>query len=106
MENIISIGFTKKPHGLKGEIKLHIEEKYVEDIMSAEMLILDIKGKKTPFFIEDMRVGNAIIAKFEEVNTPESAAAIASKEVFLRQTDLIPDEEREIEIEKYLLNSV
>ncbi len=100
MENIISIGFTKKPHGLKGEIKLHIEEKYVEDVMNAELLILDIKGKKTPFFVEDVRFGNAIIAKFEEVNSPEGAAAIASKEIFLRESDLIPEEEREIEIEK------
>lgn len=93
------IGATKKPHGLKGELKLYVEEKYVEDLMNAEILMIDIKGRPTPFFIEDIRFGNNIIAKFEDVNTPEAAMSIANKEISLRESDLIPDDEREIEIE-------
>ncbi len=99
MDKIVSIGYTKKPHGLKGEIKLHLEEKYVEDILNTEIVLIDIKGKKTPFFVEDMRIGNNIIAKFEEVDTPEAAMSIAAKEIFLREQDVIPDTEREIELE-------
>ena len=99
MDKIVSIGYTKKPHGLKGEIKLHLEEKYVEDILNTEIVLIDIKGKKTPFFVEDMRIGNNIIAKFEEVDTPEAAMSIAAKEIFLREQDVIPDAEREIELE-------
>ena len=75
MDKTISIGFTKKPHGLKGEIKLHIEEKYLEDMLNTDIVLLDIKGKKTPFFVEDVRVGNNIIAKFEDINTPEGATS-------------------------------
>ncbi len=99
MDKSIKIGATKKPHGLKGEIKLFIEERYMEDLMYAEILLIDIKGRQTPFFVENMRVGNNIIAKFEDVNTPEAAMAIANKEIFLRENDLIPDDEREIELE-------
>lgn len=99
MNKTVSIGFTKKPHGLKGEIKLHVEERYLEDLLNADIILLDIKGKQTPFFVEDIRVGNNIIAKFEDVDTPEGAVAIASKEIFLRESDLIPDDEREIEID-------
>lgn len=99
MNKTISIGFTKKPHGLKGEIKLHVEERYLEDLLNADIILLDIKGKQTPFFVEDIRVGNNIIAKFEDVDTPEGAMAIASKEIFLRESDLIPDDEREIEVD-------
>lgn len=99
MDKVVSIGYTKKPHGLKGEIKLHLEEKYVEDILNTEIVLIDIKGKKTPFFVEDMRIGNNIIAKFEEVDTPEAAMSIAAKEIFLREQDVIPDGEREIELE-------
>jgi 16S rRNA processing protein RimM len=96
---LIQIGFTKKPHGLKGELKLHVEDKYLEDLMNADVVVLQIKGKPTPFFIEDIRVGNAIIGKFEDVNTPEAALSIANKELSLREEDIIPDEEREIEVE-------
>ncbi len=99
MEKTILIGSTKKPHGLKGELKLYVEERYVEDLMNAEILMIDIKGRPTPFFIEDIRFGNNIIAKFEDVNTPEAAMSIANKEMSLRESDLIPDDEREIEIE-------
>ena len=99
MDKTFLIGATKKPHGLKGELKLYVEEKYVEDLMNAEILMIDIKGRPTPFFIEDIRFGNNIIAKFEDVNTPEAAMSIANKEISLRESDLIPDDEREIEIE-------
>jgi 16S rRNA processing protein RimM len=100
MENTISIGHTKKPHGLKGEIKLAIEERYIEDLMLTEIILLEIRGKKTPFFIEDVRVGNNIIAKFEDIDTPELALSISSKEIFLRATDLLADDEREMIMEK------
>ena len=99
MDKTILIGATKKPHGLKGELKLYVEERYVEDLMNAEILMIDIKGRPTPFFIEDIRFGNNIIAKFEDVNTPEAALSIANKEISLRESDLIPDDERVIEIE-------
>ncbi|MBL7818664.1 MAG: 16S rRNA processing protein RimM [Saprospiraceae bacterium] len=104
--NLVQIGFTKKPHGLKGEIKLHIHDQYLEDVMNTEVVILQIKGKPTPFFVDDIRVGNAIIGKFEDIDTPEAALSIANKELFLREQDIIPDDEREFEVEddglKYL----
>ena len=96
---LIQIGFTKKPHGLKGELKLHVEDRYLEDLMNAEVVVLQIKGKPTPFFIEDVRIGNAIIGKFEDVDSPETALSIANKEMSLREEDIIPDDEREIEVE-------
>ena len=99
MDKIVPIGFTKKPHGLKGEMKLFVEEKYLEDLMNTDIVVLEIKGKKMPFFVEDVRVGNNIIAKFEDVDTPEDALSIANKEMFLREEDIIPDNAREFEVE-------
>jgi 16S rRNA processing protein RimM len=97
--NLIPIGFTRKPHGLKGEIKLHIEERYLEDLMKSDVVMLQIKGKPTPFFVDDIRVGNAIIGKFEDIDTPESALYIANKELFLREEDILTEDEREYEVE-------
>ena len=98
-DKVIAIGFTKKPHGLKGEIKLQVEDRYVEDILSVDVLLVAIKGKPTPFFVEDLRIGNHIIAKFEDVNTPEEATAIASKALYMREEDLLLDIEREMPID-------
>ena len=79
---MLLIVYTKKPHGLKGEIKLDVDDKYLDALLESEVLVLKIKGKDTPFFVEDIRIGNAIIAKFEDVSTPEEALSISSKEIF------------------------
>ncbi len=88
---MLLIGYTKKPHGLKGEIKLDVEDKYLDALLETEVLLLNIKGKETPFFVEDIRIGNAIIAKFEDVNTPEEALSISSKEIYIKE-ELISEE--------------
>jgi 16S rRNA processing protein RimM len=100
MDNLVKIGFTKKPHGLKGEVKLQIDDKYLEDLLETDVVLLTIKGKPTPFFIEDIRVGNAIIAKFEDIDTVEAANEIASKELALREKDILDDAERTFEEEE------
>ena len=97
---LVQIGFTKKPHGLKGELKLQVNDRYLEDLMNTDVVIIQIKGKPTPFFVDDVRMGNAIIGKFEDIDTPESALTIANKELFLREEDIIPDDEREFEVEE------
>ena len=99
MDNLLKIGFTKKPHGLKGEIKVQIEERYMEDLLETEVVLLTIKGKPTPFFIEDIKVGNAVIVKFEDVDSVEAANEIGSKELSLREQDILDDDVREIEVE-------
>ncbi len=97
--DIVEIGHTKKPHGLKGEVKVGIEERYLEDLLNADLVLLEIKGKPTPYFVENVRAGNAIILKLEEVNTPDAALSVAGKRMWLRAQDIIPDHEREMEIE-------
>jgi 16S rRNA processing protein RimM len=91
----VQIGYTKKPHALKGEIKLQIKERYLEDLMDTDVVLIDVKGRQMPFFIEDIRVGNTIIAKFEGVDTPEAASGIASKALYLREEDIFESDEED-----------
>ncbi len=88
MTDLVSVGYTKKPHGLKGEIKMEIEERYLDDLLETDVILLDLKGKPTPFFVQDMRVGNHIIAKLEGIDGPDTALTVASKEIFVRASDL------------------
>ena len=98
MENLIKIGYTQKPHGLSGELKVFIEDTYEEDFMECETVFLNIKGKELPFFIESIRGGNFTIVKFEDVDTKEKAMEIQSKGLSIRATDLIPDQAREVQL--------
>lgn len=88
MEDFIAIGKTQKPHGLKGELKLHVEEMFIEDLFEAEAVFIEIKGNKMPYFIEELQEGNSIILKLEDVNDRTAAEFVAHKEVFMRRSDI------------------
>lgn len=96
----INIGYTKKMHGLKGELKLVIEERFLEDFLKNERIFLDVKGAKVPYFVANVRGKGEMILQLEEVDNRDSAFALQSREVFLREQDLIPDEQRELETEE------
>ena len=98
MEKLISIGFTKKMSGVKGELKVSINDQYVEDYLQAEVVFLKIQGKNAPFFIEKHNVSNSLLVKFEDVNNRNDALPLTGKEMLLREKDLIPEEEREFEV--------
>jgi 16S rRNA processing protein RimM len=89
----IQIGHTGKPHGIHGAIKLVVKERYEQDALQANILFIDVKGGLVPFFVEDLSIGNAWIIKFEDVETPEQAAALSAKGVYLRESDLLPPEQ-------------
>lgn len=97
-DELVKIGYTQKPHGLKGELKLFVEEQYEEDIFAAETVFLGIAGRSVPYFIENIRGGNALIVKFEDINDIDAALKIANKSIEMRIADLIPDDERETEV--------
>lgn len=88
MENLVSIGYTKKPHGIKGDLKVQIEEEYLDDLLEAEVIFLEIKGKKVPYFISEAREGNEIMLKFEDIDSREAASELSGKELFMREDDL------------------
>lgn len=99
MENFVSVGYTKKTHGIKGQLKVKINEQFIEDFLQAEVLFIEIHGKRVPFFVEHKDIGNSLLLKLEDVESKEAAVAITSKEIFLREADIIPEEERQFEVE-------
>ena len=94
-----SIGFTKKTHGVKGELRLKIEDAYLEDFAQAEVVFLNIDGRKIPYFVEKVNFDNSFTIKFEEHDSRESVLLLTGKEIFLRGKDILTDSERTIEVE-------
>ena len=91
MDEFIKIGRTQKPHSIKGELKLFIEEVFIEDLFEVEAIFLEIRGQKIPYFIEELQ--EAMILKLEDIETRTAAEELAHKSVYLRRADInVPDE--------------
>ncbi|MFQ5445444.1 MAG: ribosome maturation factor RimM [Saprospiraceae bacterium] len=97
MEEYIVIGHTKKTHGARGGLKVSIKDFYLQDFLETEVVFLALSGKPVPFFVESITGRETLILKLEDINSPTDAKLLTSKEIQLRRSDLVPDEERIIE---------
>jgi len=94
MQEFVSIGKIGKAHGIKGAMKLLAVEAYLPDLENTSAIFIEENGQKLPYFLEEVQIGNATILTLEEVGTKEAANRLRSKEVFLRESDLLPIENR------------
>ncbi|MEM1320435.1 MAG: ribosome maturation factor RimM [Bacteroidota bacterium] len=99
MTAYITIGKTGKTHGVQGELKVHIEEEYLEDFARAEVLYLSINGKPIPYFVEGLRSAAIPLVRLDEVETKEAAQRLVGKDILLPEEQLLKEEEREWEVE-------
>ncbi len=98
--NYIIIGRTRKAHGLTGELKISIEDRFVEDFMKNERIFIEVKSAKIPYFIDHVRGGGELILKLEEVDDRDAAIALQARDILLREQDILPDHLREFEPEE------
>ncbi len=99
MKDNIQVGHTRKPFGVNGQLKLQIEPTYLEDVLKADVLFVEIGGQQVPHFIDHFQQSGDLIVHFEDIETREQAAKIVSRPVFLRPADIIPPEAKEIPLE-------
>ncbi len=99
MKDNIQVGVTRKPFGVNGQLKLQIDPSYLEDVLKADVLFLEIGGQQVPYFIDNFQDVGDLVVHFEDVESREQAAKIVSRPVFLRPGDIIPIEEKEIPLE-------
>ncbi len=78
------IGRTGRPHGLKGEIKLRVAEEMEELLFDNEVFFVRVGNQApVPYFLEEIRAGGALIAKFQGIENPEQARIISNCELLL-----------------------
>lgn len=100
MDKYIAIGRVSKTHGVDGALKLKIKDRYWDDFAEAKVLFVESAGKVVPYFIEEFRGGHDPIVKFEDLDQREPAQALSGKELFMRESDLLP-EVAEANVEQY-----
>ncbi|MEM9835795.1 MAG: hypothetical protein AAF828_04805, partial [Bacteroidota bacterium] len=82
----IQIGKTGRPHGVKGEIKLFVEDHYEDDLFAAKALL--IGEPPMPYFIKSIRAGGSIIARLEDIDQREMATLLSNQNLYLRAEDV------------------
>ncbi|NJK84168.1 MAG: 16S rRNA processing protein RimM [Saprospiraceae bacterium] len=98
MEAFIEIGKIIKPHGVKGELKVSVEEAYWEDFNNTKAVFINTLGQKLPYFVKQIQdANNATILKLEDVNTKEMALTLSSMPMFMREEDIT------VEVEDFAL---
>jgi len=83
MQDFQSIGHTKKLYGIKGGLKVSIEEAYFEIFLKSEVLFLDIEGRKIPFFLQQIIESPPLRVRFEDHLDRDAALPLTGKEIFL-----------------------
>ena len=75
-EEVYRIGRLGKPHGVKGEITMQVDDD-VFDRVDAEFLVLRVDGILVPFYMEEyhFRTDTTALIKFEDVDTVERHAS-------------------------------
>jgi len=99
VKNHVFIGYTRKPFGVNGALKLQVETQYFEDALKTDVLFIEIDGALVPYFIESIKTTADLIVQFEDLNTREKAAKLVSRPLYLHQRNILPPEEKEIPVE-------
>ena len=87
---LVRIGTTGRPHGIRGELSLYVEEVYEDDLLLARALL--IGERPVPYFVEHFRQGGKITVKLERFDNREQVALLANKPVLLPASEVTPRE--------------
>ncbi len=82
--DILLVGQTQKPHGIRGELVLVFREAAYSAV-AADFYFLEMDGIPVPYFVEEFRSTSDVAArvKFQEIEDMESASRLVNKRVFL-----------------------
>lgn len=83
-KDILPVGRTQKPHGIRGEVVLFFDKPSYADV-DADFYFLEMDGIPVPFFVEEL-VGMTDVSsrvKFLDTDDEKSAARLVNKKVLL-----------------------
>jgi 16S rRNA processing protein RimM len=91
-EEVYRIGRIGKPHGVHGEVSMHIDDD-VFDRVDAEYLVLDIDGILVPFYMEEYRFRSdeTVLMKFCDIDTVEQARQLTGTDVYFPRSEADDD---------------
>ena len=96
-DDVFRIGKIGKPHGVKGEVTMHIDDD-VFDRTDADYVILSIDGTLVPFFFEEyrFRTDETVLVKFADIDTTDEARRLTGCEVYFERSKSQVEESNEL----------
>jgi len=92
MKNYLPIGQFKKPFGVKGLMRVVIEDAYWDSFMDIEVLFVKERGHMVPYFVEQIEDSNQLLIKLEDVDSPEVAKVLSNQPVYVPDDVIEMDE--------------
>ncbi|MGQ8337248.1 ribosome maturation factor RimM [Sunxiuqinia sp. A32] len=91
------IGYLQKPHGVRGEMVLQLEDDYTESLEAYPTIFLEIDGLLVPFFLTKdgirSRSAEAVLVKLDWIDSEEIARKFCGSSAYLLNSDLIFEED-------------
>lgn len=83
---LVEIGRLGRAHGLKGEIKAHVEDHFEEDLLNASVVL--VGEPPVPYFLSGARGGGALLLSFEDLDSREQVGLLSNQPIFLKAEDI------------------
>lgn len=84
LKNCFKIGYVLKPHGLKGEVTVSLDEDAPDNLENLDAVFLLQNNNLIPYFISAISVRDVkAFVKFEDVDSPEAAQEISKTTIYL-----------------------
>lgn len=81
-DEMTKVGKIGRPHGLRGELKVNIDDLYFEDVVQQDSLLIAVGNQYIPHFVEAWRSGGNLV-KLEEIDDKESAQMLQQRDIYL-----------------------
>lgn len=85
MSAMVQIGSIRKPHGLKGELKIQIDDRYLEIFLQSGVVFLEEAGQYLPYFVSEVKGERGEIIKFEDIDSREAAESLHGAAIYLKE---------------------
>ncbi len=89
MKDYTKIGYTKKLYGIKGGVRVVVEEAYQDVLLDCKVLFLNQDGRKIPYFVDKIIDAAPFRIIFEDHQDRNAAQALTGKEIYI-PTDQLP----------------
>ena len=107
IKSCYKIGWILKPHGLKGEVTIILEDDAPNDLSTINSVFLEQNNRLAPYFIETLSgQGKKAFLKFEDIDSVEAASMISKQSVYIpksmrpkrERNDFYEDEIKDFEV--------
>jgi 16S rRNA processing protein RimM len=87
IDSCFKIGWVLKPHGLKGEVTVTLDDNAPEDFSGIKSVFLEQNNRLVPYFIHGISAqGKKAFVKFEDINSLDDATKISKQSVYIEKS--------------------